>query len=266
MPSTAAIIDSQPMTSRPRDSGLGGRRSSRRAVKNSTTGSTMTSEPMIQRTAWATPAPTGPIPLLQVAAPRTMARPSTARPTPSLRCSGASGSASSGRATERASPPAPRATRFQVPRAARQRPNPDDCFFRAAGRRLAVVRFAGRFLLAAVDPERPREDAGRRVGVVRAGMRRTVIASGAPARQAEARVPCGRGWATSFRHICDRAAELLPPRDQEGDCDMANPQPDGFGRVDLPTGTVTFLLTDIEGSTRLWETAPDAMEAALKQH
>src|SRR5690349_10491937 len=34
----------------------------------------------------------------------------------------------------------------------------------------------------------------------------------------------------------------------------------------LPAGTVTFLLTDIEGSTRLWETVPEAMEVALKQH
>ena len=34
----------------------------------------------------------------------------------------------------------------------------------------------------------------------------------------------------------------------------------------LPAGTVTFLLTDIEGSTRLWETVPDAMEAALERH
>src|SRR5215472_7666165 len=33
-----------------------------------------------------------------------------------------------------------------------------------------------------------------------------------------------------------------------------------------PAGTVTFLLTDIEGSTRLWETVPDAMELALEQH
>ena len=38
------------------------------------------------------------------------------------------------------------------------------------------------------------------------------------------------------------------------------------GPVELPAGTVTFLLTDIEGSTRLWETVPDAMEAALKRH
>jgi predicted ATPase/class 3 adenylate cyclase len=34
----------------------------------------------------------------------------------------------------------------------------------------------------------------------------------------------------------------------------------------LPTGTVTFLFTDIEGSTPLWERAPDAMEAALQIH
>jgi hypothetical protein len=60
----------------------------------------------------------------------------------------------------------------------------------AAGRRLAGVRFAGgRFLLAAVEPERPREGAGRRVDVVRAGMRRTVIALGAPIGQVGGRVP-----------------------------------------------------------------------------
>lgn len=36
--------------------------------------------------------------------------------------------------------------------------------------------------------------------------------------------------------------------------------------VTLPTGTVTFLYTDIEGSTRLWEQQPDAMRAALARH
>src|SRR5499427_9512437 len=36
--------------------------------------------------------------------------------------------------------------------------------------------------------------------------------------------------------------------------------------ADLPAGTVTFLLTDIEGSTRLWEMVPEAMEAALERH
>ena len=31
----------------------------------------------------------------------------------------------------------------------------------------------------------------------------------------------------------------------------------------LPTGTVTLLLADVEGSTRLWETRPDEMTAAI---
>jgi len=34
----------------------------------------------------------------------------------------------------------------------------------------------------------------------------------------------------------------------------------------LPTGTVTFLFTDIEGSTPLWEQSPEAMRAALAGH
>jgi predicted ATPase/class 3 adenylate cyclase len=33
-----------------------------------------------------------------------------------------------------------------------------------------------------------------------------------------------------------------------------------------PTGTVTFLFTDIEGSTRMWERSPQAMQAALARH
>src|SRR5215216_3515139 len=34
----------------------------------------------------------------------------------------------------------------------------------------------------------------------------------------------------------------------------------------LPTGTVTFLFTDIEGSTRLWEQHPASMRLALTRH
>src|SRR5262245_42231934 len=36
--------------------------------------------------------------------------------------------------------------------------------------------------------------------------------------------------------------------------------------VDLPSGVVTFLLTDIEGSTALWEANPEAMAASLELH
>ena len=42
--------------------------------------------------------------------------------------------------------------------------------------------------------------------------------------------------------------------------------PAGSGEAELLTGTVTFLLTDIEGSTRLWEVVPEAMEVALERH
>ncbi len=34
----------------------------------------------------------------------------------------------------------------------------------------------------------------------------------------------------------------------------------------FPTGTITFLFTDIEGSTKLWQRHPEAMQSALAQH
>src|ERR1051326_4461592 len=43
-------------------------------------------------------------------------------------------------------------------------------------------------------------------------------------------------------------------------CDRNSDMPD------LPTGTVTFLFSDIEGSTRLWEEHPVEMRAALARH
>ncbi len=36
--------------------------------------------------------------------------------------------------------------------------------------------------------------------------------------------------------------------------------------MELPSGTVTFLFTDLEGSTRLWQDDPDAMQPALARH
>jgi class 3 adenylate cyclase len=35
---------------------------------------------------------------------------------------------------------------------------------------------------------------------------------------------------------------------------------------EFPGGTVTFLFTDIEGSTRLWEQHPQAMQESLALH
>ena len=35
---------------------------------------------------------------------------------------------------------------------------------------------------------------------------------------------------------------------------------------DQPSGTVTFLFTDIEGSTKSWENNPELMKGALSRH
>src|SRR5829696_4222525 len=40
----------------------------------------------------------------------------------------------------------------------------------------------------------------------------------------------------------------------------------GLGPGSSPSGTVTFLFTDLEGSTRLWEEQADAMTIALARH
>jgi predicted ATPase/class 3 adenylate cyclase/DNA-binding CsgD family transcriptional regulator len=45
--------------------------------------------------------------------------------------------------------------------------------------------------------------------------------------------------------------------------DLADRQ---FSAFMVPAGTITFLLTDIEGSTRLWEDRGDAMPAAIARH
>src|SRR5262245_30615217 len=36
--------------------------------------------------------------------------------------------------------------------------------------------------------------------------------------------------------------------------------------AELPSGTVTFLFTDLESSTRLWEEMPEEMSEALARH
>jgi predicted ATPase/class 3 adenylate cyclase/DNA-binding CsgD family transcriptional regulator len=45
--------------------------------------------------------------------------------------------------------------------------------------------------------------------------------------------------------------------------DVTEPQAPAFA---LPTGTVTFLLTDVEASSRRWDTVPDAMALAMARH
>jgi class 3 adenylate cyclase len=59
------------------------------------------------------------------------------------------------------------------------------------------------------------------------------------------------------RKILDHDPELLPT----SETGMSSPVPGS-----LPEGVVTFLLTDIEGSTPLWDQQPEAMAAAVARH
>ena len=65
-------------------------------------------------------------------------------------------------------------------------------------------------------------------------------------------------------------AGAIRPRHRGGQLPLAscNPRSAGVGGMTghLPSGTVTFLLTDLEGSTRMWEQDPDAMKAAMVRH
>jgi predicted ATPase/class 3 adenylate cyclase len=63
------------------------------------------------------------------------------------------------------------------------------------------------------------------------------------------------------RLLADDLAVLLSERFAGASAGTGEPS-----GAEVPAGTVTFLLTDIEGSTRLWESVPDAMEAALERH
>ncbi len=43
-------------------------------------------------------------------------------------------------------------------------------------------------------------------------------------------------------------------------------KPSASVQPSIPQGTVTFLFTDIEGSTRMWEQHPRAMQATIARH
>ncbi|MGH2578755.1 MAG: hypothetical protein ACRDG9_13565, partial [Actinomycetota bacterium] len=59
-------------------------------------------------------------------------------------------------------------------------------------------------------------------------------------------------------------SDLLRFRQRKTDASLASST--GVAPVPLPAGTVTFLLTDIEGSTRTWEDHGDEMAAAVVRH
>ena len=51
-----------------------------------------------------------------------------------------------------------------------------------------------------------------------------------------------------------------------GQLDLLTDMTTALPNSDRPRGTVTFLFTDIEGSTRMWEDGRSAMSEALERH
>ena len=64
-----------------------------------------------------------------------------------------------------------------------------------------------------------------------------------------------------FAAPCPEMLASMTETDPRADMPPVNWSELGVG--ELPTGTVTLLLADVEGSTRLWETQPEEMTAAV---
>lgn len=62
--------------------------------------------------------------------------------------------------------------------------------------------------------------------------------------------------------VC-RCRSLVSMSETDRRADAASLNWSDLGVSELPTGTVTLLLADVEGSTRLWQTHPDDMSAAV---
>ena len=64
--------------------------------------------------------------------------------------------------------------------------------------------------------------------------------------------------------FCDARHHMLASMSERADTPPLNWSDwSDLGVSELPTGTVTLVLADVEGSTRLWETQPEQMSAAI---
>ena len=73
-----------------------------------------------------------------------------------------------------------------------------------------------------------------------------------------------QGDEDGYRDYRDRYRTMATDLGFEGHMQWA--EADDMTRGALPSGVVTFLFTDIEGSTRRWEADPEVMRAALAAH
>src|SRR6201987_6474006 len=71
----------------------------------------------------------------------------------------------------------------------------------------------------------------------------------------------GYGFSLMFAAPCPEMLASMTETDPRADMPPVNWSELGVG--ELPTGTVTLLLADVEGSTRLWGARPKEMTAAF---
>ena len=134
----------------------------------------------------------------------------------------------------------------------------------------------GFFLI--VGRRRQRRPRRRGAGQARAGrVLRRAVAPGPPATGGVGRGRRADDLPGSARRGSSRSSSRPSPdraggsakRSRAG-CGPSRPtdlvEPDASDRLDLPTGTVTFLFTDIEGSTRLLQQLGDAYPDLLSEH
>src|SRR5258706_1729686 len=109
-------------------------------------------------------------------------------------------------------------------------------------------------------------EVAQRVGCAAETLRKIEADARRPSRQIAERLADGLELPSADRTAFVRAARA------ELSVDRLAPPTQGVAHVAFvpsaafPTGTVTFLFTDIEGSTQLWEQHPVAMQEVLARH
>ncbi len=113
------------------------------------------------------------------------------------------------------------------------------------------------------------DDLATRLGIATVTLRKIEADERRPSLQLIARLAEVFGLDEPERELLQRVARAdlspaaLPIPERAPDVDLQTPLPHSPA---LPTGTITFLFTDIEGSTRRWERNPELMRQSLAQH
>jgi class 3 adenylate cyclase len=116
-----------------------------------------------------------------------------------------------------------------------------------------------------------REDLAHRVGVAEISIRKIEADERRPSPQVAALLAQQLQLAAETHPLFVQVARGLLAVDQlpppiPGSTRAASATPAIAAPTPLPSGTVTFLFTDIAGSTQLWEQHPQAMQQALARH